>query len=52
MADRDPKVKADYSTTLNFSDEEDRVEGSQLVEVSEEMQWLLTTSCMRSVSMN
>ena len=31
-------------------DEEDRVEGSQLVEVSEETQRLLTISCTQSVS--
>ena len=49
-ADRDPKEKVDYSVILNFSDEEDGVEGSQLVEVSEETQRLLTTSCTRSMS--
>ena len=51
-ADRDLEVKADYSATLNFLDEEDRVKGSQLVEVSEETHLihLLTTLCTQSVS--
>ena len=49
-ADRNPEEKADYFATLNFSDEEDGVEGSQVVEVSEETHRLLTTSCTRSVS--
>ena len=33
-ADRDPEEKANYSAILNFSNEEDGVEGSQLMEVS------------------
>ena len=49
-ADRDPEKKADYSVTLNFSDEEEGVEGSQVVEVLEETHHLLTTSCTRSMS--
>ena len=47
---RDPQERMDFSATINFSDEEDGVDGSQLVDVSEGTHQLLTTSCTRSVS--
>ena len=49
-ADRDPEEEINYHATVNFSDEEDGVEGSQLLEVSEKTHRLLTNSCTRSVS--
>jgi hypothetical protein len=48
-ADIDPDTKADYSANVHFSDEEDGIDSSQLVEVSEQTHQLLTTSCTRSV---
>jgi flagellum-specific peptidoglycan hydrolase FlgJ len=48
-ADVDPDTKADYSARINFSDEEDGPDSSQLVEVSEQTRRLLTVSCTRSV---
>ena len=48
--ERDPKELTEYRATITFTDEEDVVEGSQLVEVSEKTHRLLANSCTRSVS--